>query len=153
MKALLAVLTLATVAAPTVARAEFAAPRRPIDWKLGATKAKTVTAPTKVAFATKEEADIEQPTLSVDHVMAKINTVYMTGVQRCYQKSLKSEPAASGKVTLTFTVDVKGRVLSDLDGLTPLFDHCLTNMISTWRFPHVSEPAEATFKLSLMLMK
>ena len=153
MKALLVAALLASVAAPTVAHAEFAAPRRPIDWKLGAGKAKADKTPAKAAFAAKEEADIQQPTLSVDNVMTKINTVYMTGLQRCYQKSLKVEPTVSGKVTLTFTVDVKGRVLSDLEGLTPVFDNCLTNMISTWRFPHVSEPAEATFKLSLMLMK
>jgi hypothetical protein len=153
MKALLAAVVLAAVAAPSLAHAEFAAPRRPVEWKLGAAKAKSGKAPAKAAFAAKEETDVEQPRLSVDHVMSKINTVYMTGLQRCYQKSLKVEPAASGKVTLTFTVDVKGRVLSDLDGLTPVFDNCLTNMISTWRFPHVSEPAEATFKLSLMLMK
>jgi hypothetical protein len=152
MKALLAVAVLA-VAAPSVARAEFSAPRRSVDWKLGAAKAKSAKAPAKAAFVAKEEADVEQPRLDVDSVMTKINTVYMTGLQRCYQKSLKVEPAMSGKVTLTFTVDVKGRVLSDLDGLTPVFDHCLTNMISTWRFPHVNEPAEATFKLSLMLMK
>lgn len=152
MKALLVAALLASVTAPTVAHAEFAAPRRPVDWKLGAAKAKAHKAPAKAAFAAKEEADIQQPTLSVDNVMAKINTVYMTGLQRCYRKSLKAEPTVSGKVTLTFTVDVKGHVLSDLEGLTPVFDSCLTHMISTWRFPHVSEPAEATFKLSLMLM-
>jgi hypothetical protein len=153
MKALLAAVALATVAAPTIAHAEFAAPRRPIDWKLAAGKAKATKAPAKAAFAAKDEAEIQQPTLSVANVMSKISTVYMTGLQRCYAKSLKTEPTISGKVTLTFTVDVKGRVLSDLDGLTPIFDHCLTNMISTWWFPHVSEPAEATFQVSLMLMK
>jgi outer membrane biosynthesis protein TonB len=153
MKALLVAALLASVTAPTVAHAEFSAPRRPIDWKLATGKAKATKAPAKAAFATKEEAEIEQPTLSVDNVMSKINTVYMTGLQRCDQKSLKAEPTVSGKVTLTFTVDTKGRVLSDLDGLTPVFDHCLTTMISTWRFPHVREPSEATFKLSLMLMK
>jgi hypothetical protein len=85
--------------------------------------------------------------------MAKITTVYIAGLQRCYRKSLVTEPALSGKVTLVFTVDAKGRVLSDLEGLTPSFDRCLTSMINSWRFPHESEPAEATFKLSIVLAK
>jgi hypothetical protein len=148
-------LVAASLLAPTVAHAEYAAPRRPIEFKLGVAKAKPSKAPAKAELASKEEIAIaaEQPMLTVDHVMSKINTVYMTGLRRCYTKSLKTEPETSGKVTLTFTVDVKGHVLSDLDGLTPVFDNCLTNMISTWRFPHASEPAEATFKISLMLMK
>jgi hypothetical protein len=149
MKALLA--AIAVVAAlPITAHAEFQAPHRKVDWKLG-TSHKVAKAPAHATLAAKEEADAEGPTLSVDEVMTKINHVYMTGLQRCYNRSLKSDPTISGKVTLLFTVDVKGRVLSDLDGIAPSFDKCLTGMISGWRFPHVSEPAEATFKISLVL--
>src|SRR5690349_5025916 len=117
-----ALLVAALVVAPTVAHAEYAAPRRPIDWRLGAAKTKVDKTPVKATFVAKGEADVELPVLSVDHVMSKINTVYMTGLQRCYTKSLKVDPNVSGKVTLTFTVDVKGRVLSDLEGVNSIFD-------------------------------
>ncbi len=154
MKALLlAAVAAATLAPSTQAHAEFSAPRRP-EFRIAPSRAKAKPMPARAALAPKkEEAEVHQPTLSVDDVMTKIQTVYMAGLQRCYRISLATEPNLSGKVTLQFTVDAKGRVLSDMEGITPTFDACLNQMIGAWRFPHTSEPAEATFKMSLVLAK
>lgn len=153
MKALLLAAVAAATLAPTAAHAEFSAPRR-AEFRIAPSRAKAKPVPARAALAPKkEEAEVHQPTLSVDDVMTKIQTVYMAGLQRCYRISLVTDPNLSGKVSLQFTVDAKGRVLSDMEGITPTFDACLNKMIGAWRFPHANEPEEATFKLSLVLAK
>ncbi|MBE7449338.1 MAG: hypothetical protein HS111_10675 [Kofleriaceae bacterium] len=50
------------------------------------------------------------PPRRIDHVVEKIRTTYLGGLQRCYRQALGREPALAGKVRLTFTLTEKGAV-------------------------------------------
>jgi hypothetical protein len=50
-------------------------------------------------------------TLTPELVHETISTTYMPQLRRCYQLFIKKEPAARGRVTLTFTVDAVGKVI------------------------------------------
>ena len=94
-------------------------------------------------------------TLSVDGMLAKINTTYMQGMQRCYIKGLSQDNGLEGQATIVFTVNSWGRVTGTVSGIAPKVDACLTNQLATWRFPaardHKDRPTVATFKLNVQL--
>jgi hypothetical protein len=154
-------LALAVAALPTIAHAEYRADTRASS-EIRPSR-KVTSAPARSLFAKQEKGvtnrlavstrpEVEQ-VLSADVVIKKINTVYMAGLQRCYRKQLAIDPSVAGKVTLMFSVDAKGNVVSDLNGFNNKLDSCLSHMVGMWRFPHANEPAEATFKVSLLLAK
>jgi hypothetical protein len=91
--------------------------------------------------------------LDIDDVLAKVNGVYMAGLQRCYRKTLAIDPSVSGKLDLAFKVAPDGTVTSALQG--DGIERCLTNLIASWRFGVALDdggmPTEASFKISLML--
>lgn len=91
--------------------------------------------------------------LTVDAMLAKIQSSYMSRMRRCYNKGLARNPALTGKVTVTFTVNRYGRVDGEATGIAPKVDACLTSAISTWRFPTTSSRKEATFRISLSLTR
>jgi len=93
--------------------------------------------------------------LTVDGMLAKINTTYMQGMQRCYVKGLAQHTSLAGQVTVVFTVNPWGRVSGMVTGITPKVDACLSSQLSTWRFPSPRDgkdkPTVATFKINLLL--
>ena len=93
--------------------------------------------------------------LSVDGMLAKINTTYMQGMQRCYVKGLAQDNSLEGQATIVFTVNPWGRVSGTVSGIAPKVDACLTNQLSSWRFPAARDskdrPTVATFKLNVQL--
>jgi TonB family protein len=130
--------------APALARAEFSTPRDAGDVRTVTMKhTKTERAPSRVALVTA-------PRLTVDEVLTRINTVYMSGLQRCYRKSLVQDPSLSGKVILAFQVDANGRVLSDITGERK-FDECLSRMVANWRFSPPASEKQSSFRISLVL--
>jgi hypothetical protein len=160
-RSILVVLVALLPAVPTLAHAEFRADTRASS-EIRPSR-KTTNAPSRASFAKQERPAGERlsistnseipAVLSVDAVLTKINTVYMAGLQRCYRKQLASDPTVAGKITLMFSVDAKGGVLADVRGISDKLDSCLSRAVGHWRFPHADEPAEATFKVSLVLSK
>ena len=127
-------LTIAALLTPSVAHAEFIAKK-----------------PTEARPSAKAEV------LSVDGMLAKINSTYMQGMQRCYVKGLAQDNSLQGKVTIVFTVNPWGRVSGTVTGIAPKVDSCITNQLSTWRFPAPrtakDQPTQATFKINLLLAR
>jgi hypothetical protein len=117
----------------------------------------------RAEFVSKKSSDVRaQPTkpasvdtLTVDGMLSKINNRYMTGLQRCYVKGLAQDPSLRGKVDVVFTINPWGRVSGAATGIAPKVDSCLSNQLSTWRFPAPRDasdkPTQASFKISLML--
>jgi hypothetical protein len=91
--------------------------------------------------------------LTVDTMLAKIQSSYISRMRRCYNKGLARNPTLAGIVTLTFTVNRYGRVDGEAVGITPKVDRCLTSALSSWRFPTTTARKEATFRLSVSLQK
>lgn len=111
---------------------------------------------TKTARAAQSSAR-KVESLSVDAMLTKINTTYMQGMQRCYVKGLARDSGLQGKVTIVFTVNPWGRVTGTVSGIAPKVDTCITNQVSTWRFPAPrtakDQPTQATFKINLLLAR
>lgn len=101
-------------------------------------------------------SDTHGATLTVDMVLAKINTVYMTGLVRCYKKGLLGDATLGGKVALSFTVTERGGLAdSHASGVTDEVDGCISTLMQSWRFmiprDKDGDPTDASFKLGLVL--
>jgi hypothetical protein len=97
-------------------------------------------------------------TLTPQMVLAKINGVYLAGLQRCYSLGQKDDATLEGKIAIELTVDIHGRVTDpSASGLTSKVDGCISNFMTTWHFTtpkdKSGEPTEATFKVALVLKR
>lgn len=82
--------------------------------------------------------------------LARIQSAYRAGVQRCYQSRLKRDPSARGRVVVTFTVDDTGRVaFRRAQGVHRTVEQCVERAMSRWAFPPPAE--QTTFRLALRL--
>lgn len=109
-------------------------------------------------FLAKARSDVRPPApklssepLTVDGMLAKIQSSYMARLRRCYSKGLVTDPTLAGKVMVMFTVNAYGRVRGAATGIAPKVDACLTSAVGSWRFPTKTARKEATFRLSLSL--
>ncbi len=95
-------------------------------------------------------------TLLPQAVLDKINSLYMTGLMRCYSAGLSSDGGLGGRVALEFTVAENGHVTDpSASGVSPQVDACITGEVSRWRFvpPHDKDgsPIEQQIKVTLVL--
>jgi hypothetical protein len=105
------------------------------------------THPSRITVADK--AGGTGSSLTPDLVMAKIQTVYMAAIKRCYKTELAHDATAHGKVKLELSVDETGRIAgAHAEGFIA---DCVTPLMQTWRFP-VPKPAPASFQISLQLV-
>ena len=91
-----------------------------------------------------------------DNVLLKIQTLYMSGLQRCYRKALVADAQLSGKVSISFTIDDRGHVTdASATGVTAQLSSCVESQMGTWRFAiprnKAGEPTDASFHVSLVL--
>ncbi len=98
----------------------------------------------------------DQGTLTVDMVLERINSSYMSGLQRCYRLDLAKDPTLSGNLAIAFTVDERGRTTeSVVTGLTSSVDACVAQNMASWHFPSPKDkdgdPMEVPFKVVLVL--
>ena len=147
-------LVVAALLVPTVAHAEYIAPRpapevRPIQTK--STKPERI-AP-RVALARQEASPAVARRLEVDDVLAKINGPYMAGLQRCYTRSVAHDPYVARKVNLSFTVTPEGRVVAAMAG--DALERCIGSLMSRWQFGvsvnDRGEPVEASFRIAVVM--
>ena len=151
MKLILAALLVST----TLARAESIAPsRNELRTQAVQRNAKSDRSPSRASLkAPPVEVAAAARGLEIDDVLAKVNGIYMTGLQRCYRKSLAVDPSVSGKLDLAFKVSADGRVTSALrgDGI----EQCLSTLMGSWRFGVALDdgglPTEASFNITLVL--
>ena len=107
----------------------------------------------RIAVASK--ASLDSTTLSADTVLAKIQSVYMAGLKRCYKTQLKSNPTLQGKLRMSFTVEATGKTSNvTAKSSAPALDACVKGMIEGWRFPNPKsgdQPTTARFDYALAL--
>ncbi|HEY4183390.1 MAG TPA: AgmX/PglI C-terminal domain-containing protein [Kofleriaceae bacterium] len=99
----------------------------------------------------------DESTLTLDIVLAKIQTAYMAGIRRCYKTQLERDPKLEGKVTLSLDVNKTGRVASGTaTGINDELDTCIGGLMTSWRFPvprgPKGHPVEASFVIALKLV-
>ncbi|MEP6866606.1 MAG: AgmX/PglI C-terminal domain-containing protein [Deltaproteobacteria bacterium] len=100
----------------------------------------------------------DRTTLTPQSVLDKIQSAYVTGLQRCYRLGQNEDASLEGKIKIEFTVDDHGRVAEPAaEGLTPKVDSCVQHFMSSWHFgiPKDKDGAatDATFKIALVLKK
>lgn len=153
MKSIIAAILLVS----SIAHAEYAAPKREVRAQTVHKTAKVEKAIQRASVAaapgSEDPAVAAARGLEIDDVLAKVNGIYMTGLQRCYRKSLAVDPYVTGKIDLLFKVGADGRVTSKLHG--DGIERCLSRLMSTWRFGVALDdsgtPTDASFKIALVL--
>ncbi|MGE0868665.1 MAG: hypothetical protein AB7P03_08890 [Kofleriaceae bacterium] len=113
-------------------------------------------APTgRISVADKQTFD--ESSLTPDIVLAKIQSVYMAGLKRCYKNYLAKDASARGKVTLSLTVNETGRTVKGAaKGFASEVDECIGGLMQSWRFPipkdKDGDATEASFAITLQLV-
>src|SRR3569833_172383 len=100
----------------------------------------------------------DRTTLTPQAVLDKIQSAYITGLQRCYRLGQNEDASLEGKIKIEFSVDELGRVTdAEADGLTPKVDTCVQHFMSSWHFgiprDKAGKATDATFKIALVLKK
>jgi hypothetical protein len=131
-----AVVALLLVLAPSVASAEYVQTRK---------------VPRTVKANVEATAVAMNAAMTVDMMVDKINTSYITGLRRCYNKGLAVNPALKGKVTVTFTISSYGNVSGDAEGISKDVDTCVSNQLRHWNFGRPVDKREASYRINLVL--
>lgn len=88
--------------------------------------------------------------LTPDVVLDTIRSRYIGGLERCYGTELRRRPVTSGKVTVTLTIDHRGRPSArQARGIAPRVERCIETAMGKWAFPPAR--SEQSFQLSLLL--
>lgn len=110
----------------------------------------------RVTFSGKRA--IDDTTLTVDAVAAKVTTTYLAGIKRCYKRRLDVEPSARGTLHLGFSVSEVGRTDATSakgGGIDESVGTCVETQMATWRFPIPKsaggKPTTAEFEIDLAL--
>lgn len=109
----------------------------------------------RVTISDKQAFD--DTTLGVDRVAAKILSVYLAGLKRCYKQGLAKEPSMRGKIRLAFRVNEKGRVVDPkATGFFTELDQCFVGQASSWIFPIPKdtddEATDASFTITFVMV-
>jgi hypothetical protein len=101
--------------------------------------------------------EIDDTSLTADAVVSKIAEAYMARIERCYQQTLAQDSSARGRLTLTLTVNIKGRTTAAMaSGFVSAIDACVADEMTAWRFPvpkdKAGRPTSASFRISLSLV-
>ena len=104
-----------------------------------------------------DKQSFDESSLTPDIVLAKIQSVYMSGLKRCYKQYLNKDASARGKVTLNLTVNSTGRTVKGAaHGFAGEVDDCINAQMVSWRFPvpkdKDGEATDAAFAITLQLV-
>jgi hypothetical protein len=108
-------------------------------------------------ISVSNKTSLDETSLTPDLVLAKILSVYMAGLKRCYKNYLTKDATARGKVGLAFTVTESGNVVNGAaSGFATEVDQCINGLMAGWRFPGPKdkdgEKTQATFQITLQLV-
>jgi hypothetical protein len=92
----------------------------------------------------------------VESIIRKISTTYVGGLQRCYKKSLATEPTLSGKIIMSFTVTDRGKMTGvSATGVADALSQCIEGTMKSWTFTPVvdndGDPTDVDLRLPLQL--
>jgi hypothetical protein len=109
----------------------------------------------RISVSSKQAFD--ESSLTPDIVLAKIQSVYMAGLKRCYKNYLNKDASARGKVTLSFGVSASGNTTGGkAAGFADEVDTCIGSQMGGWRFPvpkdKDGEATDASFAITLQLV-
>lgn len=109
----------------------------------------------RISVSNKQAFD--ESSLTPDIVLAKIQSVYMAGLKRCYKQYLNKDASARGKVTLSLTVSATGNTVNGrANGFASEVDACISAQMGGWRFPipkdKEGEATDASFAITLQLV-
>lgn len=103
------------------------------------------------------QADLAMVTVkaavTVDTMVDKINTSYMLGLRRCYNKALAEDSSLRGKITLLITIGAEGEVSGNASGISNKVETCVGSLMKSWRFGKPDNRRESTFQISLLLAR
>jgi len=69
-------------------------------------------------------------------IARKVSSSYLSGIKRCYAKTLAAEPEASGILAVDITVAEVGRVQhAEVEGVDDDLDGCVRDLAKKWLFP------------------
>lgn len=108
--------------------------------------------PARIGIASKSASTATS--LTADAVLAKITSVYLAGVERCYRLALATDPTARGKLQLAIAVDTTGRSSVKVTAFDDALASCVSDHAARWVFPPPTRdgaPAEAAFDIVLQL--
>ena len=104
----------------------------------------------RAQLSKREPRPITEQRLTPDLALQTIESRYMGAMQRCYRARLKRDPAARGKLVVTFTVDDDGRVADGrAKGVAKSVERCVENAMVRWSFPAPQQ--ETSFRLAFRL--
>jgi len=94
--------------------------------------------------------------LTPERVLEAVTTRYLPHLRRCYQQQIKHDPRLRGRMTLSFTIDGRGRVTdATAKGLAPKLGACIERRMLAWTFaaPRTTggAPTEASFRIPVRL--
>jgi hypothetical protein len=128
-----------------------------IDGPGGDPKEKETGPMGRISVASKRSTDPDATSLTPEVVLAKIQSVYMAGIKRCYKNALRADPNLKGRLTITFSVLEFGGVSSPrATGMGAAVDDCIAAQMAGWRFPVAKdkdgEKTTASFEFGLQLV-
>ena len=96
------------------------------------------------------------PALTPGQVLEAVTTRYLPNLRRCYQQQIKHDARLRGRMTLSFTIDGRGRVTdATAKGLAPKLGACIERRMLAWTFaaPRTADgaPTEASFRIPVRL--
>lgn len=100
---------------------------------------------------------VDDTTLTLDEVKRKVLAAYLSGLKRCYQEALRTDPTVRGTLALAFTVNDTGRATAaSVKAPTDEVSRCVNGQVTAWRFAvpkdATDEPTEGAFHLELQLV-
>lgn len=95
-----------------------------------------------------------ESSLTADVLVAKIQSVYIAGLERCYKQRLAAEPGAHGSMQIRLSVEPTGRAIKiQVASFHPDHESCAKGLVQDWRFPRPigpdGEPVLAAFEITL----
>ena len=109
----------------------------------------------RITFSDSKAFD--ESTLTVGHVLRKVQSTYVAGLKRCYKTRLAVDATLKGKMKLDFSVNEAGRATgAKVRGFDPELDTCITGLMANWIFPvpkdRDGELTDASFGMTLTLV-
>jgi hypothetical protein len=95
-------------------------------------------------------------TLTADAVVARVSSIYLAEIKRCYRDALKVDPTAHGRMSLSLTVDATGRTVRvTASNVAENLADCVQSRMRGWTFPVPKDKdgnaTESSFELQLDL--
>lgn len=113
---------------------------------------------TSVVAVSHQQTSPRRTSLGAAKVQAIVQARYLAGIQRCHERLLRTDPTATGRMKVRYTVGPTGGVVTaSAKGLDQTVASCVESLVIKWRFlapkdangNPTSEDVEATLLLDV----